>query len=269
MTHPRNTTLLASKCIYISLFTSILLLSGLVSVLTPTAIAQRNFTDQEDQDDKSSRPEDALNASTMLPWRAGNLPENRSFEIRESLVNTVVGRVVMSRQTLPSGANQNQLIKVPIFFLEPLPGSYSLIALWGSKIEGCFVEVIVQHAPMGDAANLPDLVPTLLEVGIGDQIVRLPPQAVTPKVFQSQYKYRVSQYQSENRTWYMTRNLFQIDAAIAGVLSNAPAKSTRARITLSNRETKLVEINPKVVAAWKEVFSFNPNCKFPRSAPKR
>ncbi|MGB8702039.1 MAG: hypothetical protein WCD18_21695, partial [Thermosynechococcaceae cyanobacterium] len=147
-------------------------------------------------------------------------------------------------------------------YYAPKPGKTVFISLWGSKIEGCFVEIVVQNAPSSGQLDMSSLVPKLLELGIGSQLVELPPQSTSqPKVFSQDYTYIDPAQVKHPSTWYMTRNLFVVDSTIANILSNAPNSEARARITMQNDRKVLVVIKKETASAWKQAYSFNPSCQ--------
>ncbi|MFM2060445.1 MAG: hypothetical protein RLZZ507_115 [Cyanobacteriota bacterium] len=202
--------------------------------------------------------EDELTTTRGLRWGAPGLPYNEAADIKDSLVDTVLGKVVPDRHGI--GASSLGLFGP---FQGPQYGRLVFVSLWGSKIEGCFVEMIIQYSPSDGQANANEIVPKLLEVGIGSQAIALPPQANTQKSFSQGYSYEIEREKRKyivNSTWYMTRNTFALDSNIASILSNAPVKQTRARLTLANGETMIIPIGEGTVKKWKEAYSFNPYC---------
>jgi hypothetical protein len=206
--------------------------------------------------------EDDLTTTSGLRWGGGRkLPFKKAVDIREGLINTPVGKVVADRFSKQAAAGAIY----DLFGSSPYPEDQFLISLWGSKIEGCFVEMIVQFAPPGGEVDISAMVPKLLELGLGTQAVQLPPQTtVEPKLFKQDYSYNSSSggiTRTYNSTWYMSRNLFVIDSQIADLLRNAPPAEARARLTFVNGETKLFPIKKETVAGWKSAYGFNPTCR--------
>jgi hypothetical protein len=234
------------------LTTTVLLFSvGLLS--TTTAIAKER---------KSAVFEDELNSAGGVKWGGPSLPFREAVDIKDSLVETPVGKITADRHSMGS----RSLLFGPYAF--PNPGQMVFISLWGSKIEGCFAEIIVQIAPPNNIEfDAKSLIPTKLEVGAGGQQIELSPQSSTaPIIHEFSYTYYATRNGLDIKVpakWYMTRNLFAMDAEIVNLLSSVPAKESRARLTLSNGEKLLIPIQKETVAAWKSAYSFNPTCQNP------
>lgn len=208
--------------------------------------------------------EDNLTTTQGLQWGGKKLPFKKTVDIRESLVDTPLGKVTADRHLVGNDLDGSIFGRSR----KPAPGRSAFISLWGSKIEGCFVEMIIQHAPAQGRVDPTAIVPTLLELGIGGQLVELPPQSASqPKVFSQDYT-NTSFFgnKTTSGTWYMTRNIFVVDSSIASLLSQAPLKETRARLTLSNGNKILIPIDKKTVSNWKTAYSYNPACKDPNAA---
>ncbi|UJB68358.1 hypothetical protein HRE53_17615 [Acaryochloris sp. 'Moss Beach'] len=190
---------------------------------------------------------------------ARNSLSKKTVDIRESLVDTQLGKVTADRHIDGSDLDG----KIFGRSSRPAPGRSAFISLWGSKIEGCFVEMIIQHAPAQGRVDPTAIIPTLLEVGVGGQLLQLPPQSsAKPEVYSQDYSY--TSFFGKNTTsgtWYMTRNLFSVDSGIASILSQAPIKETRVRLTLSNGAKVLIPLDKKTVKNWKTAYSYNPTCK--------
>jgi hypothetical protein len=199
--------------------------------------------------------EDNLNPSSMS-WGGGELPREAATDIKDALVGTPVGRVVIDRNTFGGGIPE----------LGPFPGTGVLITVWGSKIEGCFVEAFYQLAPAGTSVNMDSVTPTLLEIGVGGQAIELPPQQLTAsRSFVRNYTY-IRNNIRYGAQWGMTRNLFRMDATIANILANAPTGRVRGRLTLASGERIIFSIDEATVASWRQVYAFNPTCVSPQIA---
>lgn len=239
------------------------LFSGFVSVSLALVVGSFGV-DAALADDDNAIYEDNLTTTQGLQWGGKKLPFKKTVDIRESLVNTPLGKVTADRHIFGKDLDGSIFGRSS----RPAPGRSAFISLWGSKIEGCFVEMIIQHAPAEGKADPTAIVPKLLEVGIGSQLVELPPQSeAQPKIFSQDYSY--TSFFGKNKTsgtWYMTRNIFLVDAGIAKILSQAPDKDTRARLTLSNGNKVLIPIHKKTVKSWKTAYSYNPACKSPDAA---
>jgi hypothetical protein len=251
------------------LTSSICLLTSLsaLGIFTP-------FSALAKEDKTKSVFEDTLNQSSGVDWGGPDLPYRKAVDIKDSLVDTLTGKIVADRYGKGAG-NLTDAILGPYF--SPSPGRIVTISLWGSKIEGCFVEMIVQYAPVVgssfDADNAKELTPTLLQLGVGSNVIELPPQSSTKLVVQKRNYVFSTTSGGRNfnipSNWYMTRNLFQIDASMAEILRSAPAKDSRARLKLASGETLLIPIRKETVAAWKSAYSFNSSCQNPEVAAKK
>ncbi len=211
---------------------------------------------------EASLNEDDLDTVNGLPWGARGWPFSKVTDVKDSLVGTVLGRVVIDRH----GVDPSRLIKSP--FSGPMPGRIVYVSLWGSNIRGCFAELITHYSTVydeNDEAETQEIVPKKLELGVNGQIVELSPQSGTAeKRFSQNYIYTTYENQTEVEhpgTWYMARNLFRIDSSVVNILSSAPPKEVRARITLANDESIVLPIGEKTVKRWKDAYSFNPHCK--------
>jgi hypothetical protein len=191
--------------------------------------------------------EDELNTRSGLPWSGGTFPWSKVVEIQDSLVNSPVGRIVIDKHT--EGVS---FINFPL-----RPGQIVFITFWGSKIEGCYVELIYQIAPW-NRMNQKMITPEFLEIGVKDQIVKLIPQEVKPHFYSFNYSYKDGE-NTYNAIWYMVRQLFVIDQATANVLMNAPNKEVKARIRFPD-STEIFPIGRGTVQRWKDTYNFNPSC---------
>ncbi|MBH8566913.1 hypothetical protein I8748_33015 [Nostoc sp. CENA67] len=228
-----------------------LLIAALFNLNQPSAIAQ------------TSIDEDKLDTVNGMPWAGRGLPFDKVVDIKDSLVDSALGKVVIDRHGEdPLGV----LFKEP--FAGPSPGRFVMVSLWGSKIEGCFVKMIVQSAPTDGKADLEELVPKMIELGIDGQILQLTASPNTkPRGFQGNYTY--TEYENNtsyerSSTWYMTDTSFAINADAANMLRNAPAKEIRARLTFANGDTKVFPIGKGNVKRWQEAYGFNSSCTAPK-----
>ncbi|WP_207714060.1 hypothetical protein [Scytonema sp. UIC 10036] len=241
---------------------AIALLPALLNTATSSAIAQQA---------EASIEEDLLNTVSGFKWGGvKGWSYSKVVEIKDGLVGTVVGKVVLDRHgdEKVSVGEVNNVLDIPLNFIKrpfasPLPGRWVVVSLWGSKIDGCFSELIFQIAPSGNTTSeaiAPALVPKVLELGVNNQIIELVPQPTTKeRSFSQNYTYTENKIERSS-TWYMARNLFRIDSNIANILSNASGKEIRARITFANGESFIFPIGEKTVKRWKDAYSFNPSC---------
>ena len=225
----------------------------------------------------SSICEDDLSTQSGLKWGGSKrLPFKRVVDIRECLVDSQLGKITASRHGKGNKADIGEIFGRRL----PEPGERFFISLWGSKIEGCFVEMVVQHAPQGGRIEKEAIIPTSLELGVAGQLIELPPfPSLEPKIFQADYTYTkttsgaaptsLSQVFSGgssrsvrlSSTWYMSRNSFLIDSQLSQILRNAPDSEVRARLKFANNDTQLITIDQRTVNSWSEAFGFNPTCE--------
>lgn len=203
-------------------------------------------------------------ATSNLHWGGSKLPYNKLADIKDGLTTEILGKGVLDRHGIGSG----MLSKIGGVFNSPQYGELVFISLWESKTKGCFVEMIVQHSPKSNQTNLGtanSMIPTLLEVGIGKEKIALLPKEKSSISFPPQsYSYNESTGNGYTITqtgiWYMARNLFVLDANSASILSNAPIKEVKARLTFEDGQTINIPIGEGTVKKWKDVYSFNPKC---------
>lgn len=247
---------------------------GLASILgivlnlnTQTATAQVN--------------EESLDLRQGLPWGANKFPYNKVVNIQDSLTNKVYGKVIIDRHGVagtPVGGGLAELITFSLMkdpFNEILPHAQVFISLWGSRVEGCFVDYVLQYAaPSTQSVDLNTIIPTLLEIQVGEQTIELPPlPQITEAKRSYNYSYEIHGDNNKKATvqskWYMTRNVFVIDGAVANVLRNAPAGEVRTRLTLANGERLIVPIGKNTVSQWKDAYGFNPSCLSPQETQRQ
>jgi hypothetical protein len=209
--------------------------------------------------------EDQLNPESMR-WAGQGLPLNKAANIVDTLTSQPVGRVIIDRNAVTTTAQGGAGI-IDLFGSSiPQPGRGMVVSVWGSKIEGCFVEVYLQQAPATGRLDQPAMTPTLLEMGVNGQVIQLPPQRnATPKFASREYTYVGPGNVQYRSIWYGNRTLFAIDANIANILASATAAETRARLTLANGETVLIRLEKTTAEGWKQAYGFNPNCQSPKA----
>jgi hypothetical protein len=131
-----------------SLSVGMLVISGTISSLSYPALSGN-----------VDLAEDKLNTEKNLRWGGEGLPFNEVVTIRDSLVNSIVGKVVIDRYGEDNGAQQStgllsglsNALNIRAPFAGPRPGRITIVTLWGSKEEGCFVKAMIRNAPVGDA----------------------------------------------------------------------------------------------------------------------
>jgi hypothetical protein len=209
--------------------------------------------------------EDKLNPDRGLKWGGDGLPVDDVVVIRDSLVNSVIGKVAIDRHgedNVEFNFNGNNLfrslVKTP--FAGPLPGRKTIVTLWGSKEEGCFVKTLVHDAPKGNS-SAEGAVPVKLEIGLGDRIVKLSPIAKNSaaKTTSSNYEYKEDDI-SKTATMHYGENTFAVNAKVADLFRNAPKGNAKVRVTFSNGASTVFPVGEKNVARWRDTFGYNPNC---------
>ncbi|NEP02334.1 MAG: hypothetical protein F6K58_27530 [Symploca sp. SIO2E9] len=203
--------------------------------------------------------EDALNTASGVRWGGKGWPFSEVVDIKDSLVGASVGRVVLDRYGSDK-SEYSSIFRAP--FASPLPKRLVIISLWGSKIEGCFVELLVQYAPPTEF-NPESIVPVSLEMGVAGRIVSLTPQSnKTGRYYTQAYSYKDGEQQI-SANWHMGRQIFSVDAVVATALKKAPQEQIRARITFTNGESVLYLIGKETISRWQNVYSANPTCTAP------
>ncbi len=209
--------------------------------------------------------EDDLATAGGIRWGGEKWPYSKLIEIQDSLVSSPVGRAIVDRHGIDK-SDGSFLFKQPFSGIQP--GKSVFVSLWGSKIEGCFVEMIVQVAPK-KSIKPEDIAPKLLELGINGQIVQLTPQSDSIQV--SSYNYQYEQQNGERRikksdTWHMARQIFAVDADTANILSNAPDQELKMRINFA-KNSLIIPVGQDTVYYWRDAYSFNPTCTNPNNQP--
>ncbi len=213
--------------------------------------------------------EEKLNTEKSLTWGAQGLPFDEVITVRDALVNSIVGKVVIDRHGEDNGPEQSTGLLSGLFnavairapFAGPNPGRLTIVTVWGSKEEGCFVKAMVHNAPKSSSENANNFVPMKMEVGVGDRIVKLTPVTKSvPRTASGTYKY--TKEQSElTAPFYFAENTFAVNAKVADLLRNAPAGDAKVRVTFASGETKVFPIGSKNVARWRDTYGYNPTCK--------
>jgi hypothetical protein len=200
--------------------------------------------------------EDKLNPERGLKWGGGNLPLDSLVTIRDSLVNSSVGKLTIDRH---GEDNSSELFKSP--FAGPFPGRMTIVTLWGSKEEGCFVKALVHSAPKNGRQNPKNLVPVQLEIGVGTQVVKLNPIANNraAKLSSGSYTYQDGKVK-KSASMYYTENTFAVNARVADLFRNAPRGNAKARITFLDNSTNVFQVGSNNVARWRDSYGFNPSC---------
>jgi hypothetical protein len=213
--------------------------------------------------------EDKLNTEKSLRWGGEGLPFNELVTIRDALVNSVVGKVVIDRHGEDNGTSESTGMLSGLFnaltvrapFAGPNPGRLTIVTLWGSKEEGCFVKALIHNAPKGGGGDRSQSsVPVKMEIGIGDRAIKLSPVAKSvPKMASGSYTYTENKIE-RTAQFYFAENTFAINAKVADLLRNAPAGDARVRLTFGNGDTKVFAIGAKNIAQFRDSYGYNPSC---------
>ncbi len=229
-------------------------ISGLTLSLNHQALAVTEVT------------EDQLNTEKSLKWGGEGLPFNEVVTVRDTLVNSVVGKLVIDRHGEDAGTSDNTGILSGLFnsmtirapFAGPRPGRMTIVTLWGSKEEGCFVKAMIHDAPRSGGTNF---VPVKMEVGIGTQVIKLTPVAKsTPSTASGNYTYTDGQVERTGN-FFFTANTFAVNAKVADLLRNAPAGDAKVRLTSQSGDTRTFSIGAKNVAQWRDSYGYNASCQ--------
>ncbi len=238
-----------------SILFSTLLILGVVLNTTKPAAANADISEEK------------LNTERSLKWGGEGLPFDDVLTVRDPLVNSIVGKVTIDRHGEDNSTEEKTGFLSNIFnavtirdpFGGPKPGRMTIVTLWGSKEEGCFVTASVHNAPKNNS-GAKDIVPVKMEIGIGSQVIKLTPVArSTPKTASGNYTY-TDDKNERSATRYFSENTFAINGKVADLFRNAPKGNARVRITFANGDTKIFPIGEKNVARWKDIYSYNPTC---------
>jgi hypothetical protein len=241
-----------------SISVSAVIISGLTLSLSHRALAGVDL------------PEDKLNSEQGLKWGGEGLPSDDVVILRDALVNSVVGKVVIDKHGEDNGSEPGIMsifgIKSP--FAGPNPGRLTIVTLWGSKEEGCFVKAIVHNAPKSEGGNPKGFVPVKLEVGVGDRVVKLTPTSKGgAKTANSTYTY-TKEYTSDYKTAikaeapvYFAENTFAVNAKVADLFRNAPKGDAKIRLTFANGDSKIFPVGHRNVARWRDSYDYNSSCQ--------
>lgn len=221
--------------------------------------------------------QDSLNIAKGIPWGAGGFPFSQVANIKDSLVDSIAGKVVIDRHgDGPSGLGGP--------FSNPYPGRFVIVSLWGSNLDGCFLQVVVQKSPDDGQAELQQLVPKTLEIGVNNQIIELERNPSTKvRGFKVDYTYTEgggtsvgnligsllfggNNQPAQNSgkkissNWYMANTLFAVDQGTANLLRSAQPKEIRIRLRFENGDARIIPLGKGTVEKWPEVYGFNSTC---------
>ena len=249
-------SMLSSK-LWQSVSLSALMILGLTLIVNNRALAVVELS------------EDQLNTEKSLKWGGEGLPFNEVVTVRDPLVNSIVGKLVIDRHGEDNGIQDNSGILAGLFnaltvrapFAGPRPGRMTIVTLWGSKEEGCFVKALVHKSPRGGGDDSQNFGPTKMEVGLGTQVVKLTPVAkAVPRMATGSYTY-TDDKDEKTAAFYFTENTFAVNAKVADLLRNAPAGDAKIRITFANGDTKIFPVGQKNVAQWRDSYGYNATCQ--------
>ncbi|MGK7884962.1 MAG: hypothetical protein AB4057_10100 [Crocosphaera sp.] len=198
--------------------------------------------------------EDDLNTQNSLPWGLPDWRYSQVLNIHESLINLLVGKVVIDKYENRNGA-------LSIFNNPPSPGKKNFISFWGSKIEGCFVKLIFQSASSSNPIDPETLIPIRLDMGVDDTIIKLRAKSSSNTTYwKENYTYGVDENKMTG-TFYGVEQNFFISSEQVNHLKSASTQEVKARITFLDGSSVIYPIGVETVKRWKNVYSFNPYCK--------
>ena len=116
----------------------------LLLILTFISLVSIQLTPQPDPGASSGRKpleKDDLTIDSSLPWGIKRWPYSKVIEVLD-LAESAYGRIVIDRYGIDES---DAPIKQP--FSRTKPGKLVFASLWGSNLDGCYVETIVQAAP--------------------------------------------------------------------------------------------------------------------------
>ena len=198
---------------------------------------------------------DDLNIDKSLPWGVKRWPYSKVIEVQD-LGDTTYGRVVIDRYGKDDSGG---LVDQP--FSKTKPGKFVFVSLWGSNLDGCYVETVVQIAPRTDIEPEATL-PTLLELGFDGKIFRLPYKVTNPKIITYRYNYLDGDNAQQRGLWHMNHRIFPIDSNQANELINAPIQDIEARMHFGDSKTIPFTIGADTVERWQDIYSFNSSCQY-------
>ncbi len=198
---------------------------------------------------------DDLAIDSSLPWGVKRWPYSKVIEVLD-LAESVYGRIVIDRYGIDES---DAPIKQP--FSRTKPGKLVFASLWGSDLDGCYVETIVQAAPKNNIEPEATL-PTLLELAIDGQIIELIPRITNPEIISYRYSYLDGKNAQQRGVWHMNHRIFNIDSAQASRLINAPVEDIKARFYFGSTKTIAFTIGADTVERWQDVYSFNTSCEY-------
>ena len=240
-----------SHCNKYLLSKPLLLMLGFISLglfqLTPPRVTAQIVEETLDKDE--------LEIDENLPWGIKKWPYSKVVEVQD-LAKSAYGRIVIDRYGIDESISP---IKQP--FSRIKPGKLVFASIWGSSLDGCYVETIIQAAPKNDIEPEATL-PTLLEVGIDGEIIELVPRVANTEIISYRYNYLDGNSSQQNGVWHMNHRIFDIDSAQANKLMNAPIEDMKARFHFGSSKTIAFTIGADTVERWQDVYSFNSSCEY-------
>lgn len=239
------------NCLNFNLNQSLLFILSFVSLISLQSLSQTATA----QIVEETLDKDDLVIDESLPWAIKKWPHSKVVEVLD-LASSVYGRIVIDRYGIDeSGSAINQ----PYSRIKP--GKVVLSSIWGSNLDGCYVETIVQAAPKADISPEATL-PTLLEIGVGDRILALTPREGNPEIISYKYNYLDGANSQRNSIWHMNHRVFDLDSQHANRLINAPIEDLKARMHFGETKSISFEIDADTVERWQDVFAFNSSCQY-------
>jgi hypothetical protein len=227
------------------------LVIGLVSLILVKFPPQITFA----QIVEETLKRDDLVIDQTLPWGVKQWPYGKVIEVLD-LGDTVYGKVVIDRYGKDESGG---FISQP--FSRTKPGKFVFVSLWGSNLDGCYVETVVQIAPKNEI-EAESTLPTLLEFGMDGQIFRLPYKETSPKIITYKYNFLDNNNIQKQALWHMNHRIFPVDSVQASKLINAPIQDIEARMHFGENKSIPFIIGADTVERWQDIYTFNSSCKY-------
>ena len=198
---------------------------------------------------------DELKVNENLPWGIKKWPYGKIIEVKD-LAKSIYGRMVIDRYGIDESYAP---VKQP--FSRIKPGKLVIVSMWGSDLDGCYVETVIQVAPKNNI-NPEITLPTLIELAIGNEILELTPKLTNPQIITYRYNYLDGRNSQKRGLWHMNRRVFNLDSVQASKLINAPIEDVKARMHFGTVKTIPFKIGVDTVERWQDIYSFNSSCQY-------
>ena len=198
---------------------------------------------------------DELKVDSSLPWGIKKWSYGKVIEVRD-LGDSIYGRVVIDRYGKDESGG---VVKEP--FSRNKPGKFIFVSMWGSNLDGCQVETVVQIAPKSSIDPRLTL-PTLIEFVVNGERFQLPHKASNPKIISYKYNYLDGNNGEQQALWHMNHRIFPISSLQAEKLRAAPIEDIDARMHFGDSKSIPFTIGVDTVERWQDIYSFNSGCEY-------